>query len=316
MTTTASVQTPAHFTFASGWEFKLGIAASVFTTLIWSGFFIAMRAGATSALTSFDLALLRYGPAAVLLFPFFLKEWRRIMATPKILLLGILVGAGVPFFYLCSWGAAYSPASHAGLIITGMTPLFIALIAIVIFKEKFSKQKTVGVACIGLGITALLTLAFIGGNTEYWKGDLIFLIAAVFWTVFSVCFRMIGLPPLAIAGFLSLVSTVVLLMLYALGIVQSGFADTPVTFIVSQALIQSVCAGLLAGFSYGYAINKIGAERSSAIGSLAPVFVGLAAAPLLGEQLTQASLLGMILVCFGVLLASGIKIPMKTTRKQ
>ncbi|WCN11710.1 EamA family transporter [Marinomonas mediterranea] len=316
MTATVTRPKPAHFTFASGWEFKLGIMASIFTTLIWGVFFIAMRAGATSALTSFDLAILRFGLAAILLFPFVIKDWQKIKATPKTLLLGILVGAGVPFFYLCSFGAAYAPASHSGLIITGTFPLFVAVIAVVIFKETLSKQKIIGLASIGLGIAALLTLAFIGGNTEYWKGDLIFLLAAAFWAIFSVCLRVAGLPPLAMAGFLSLISTAILAALFAFGIVQSGFPNTPVELIISQLLIQSVCVGLLAGFTYGYAINKIGAERSSAIGSLTPVLVGLAASPILGEQLTAASAIGMILVCLGVLLASGLTIPTKLKLKR
>ncbi len=299
---------PAYFKFASGLEFKLGIAAAIFTTLIWSGFFIAMRAGVTSPLTAFDLAILRFGLAAVLLLPFTIRAWSTIIATPKMLLLGILAGAGVPFFFLCSIGITYAPASHAGLLVTGTSPLFIAIAAVVVFKEKLNKQKVIGLASIGLGVAALLSLAFWDGNSEYLKGDLIILLAAACWAMFSICLRVACLPPLAIAGFLSLVSTFILATLYIAGAVESGFTVAPAKHIAMQIAIQSVCVGLLAAFSYGYAINKVGAERSSAIGSLTPVLVGLMAIPLLGETLTVSATSGMVLVFLGVLLSSGIKV--------
>ncbi|MFC3123185.1 DMT family transporter [Agaribacter flavus] len=305
---TASIK-PAHFTFANGWQFKLGIAASIITTLIWSAFFLATRAGVTSTLTSFDLALLRFGFAAIVLLPITLRHWPSIVAIPKTLLIGILVGAGVPLFFLMSVGAELAPASHAGLIITGTTPIFISLAAVLFFKEKLRKQKIIGLSLIGAGILALLVLAFWEGDTSYWKGDVLFLCAAACWATFSICIRVAALPPLAVAGFLSLVSTFILLALLALGLVDSGFTDVSAEQLAIQVLVQSLGVGLLAAFTYGYAVNKIGAERSAAIGSLTPVLVGVAAVPLLGETLGLSSLAGMILVFIGVILSSGVKIP-------
>jgi drug/metabolite transporter (DMT)-like permease len=107
---------------------------------------------------------------------------------------------------------------------------------------------------------------------------------------------------------LCLVSSVILGLLYISGQVTSGIADTPLLTVIAQFIVQAVLVGIVAGFTYGFAINLIGAELSAAIGSLTPVLVSLFAIPLLNESLSMASGLGLALVCSGVVLASGLSL--------
>ncbi|MCP9943655.1 EamA family transporter [Streptomyces somaliensis] len=62
--------------------------------------------------------------------------------------------------------------------------------------------------------------------------------------------------------------------------------------------------GLCAGLLYAFAVRRLGAERSSVVGSLSPVVVVLLAVPLLGERPTAAVLVGVPLVTTGVVLAN------------
>ncbi|MFT2111199.1 EamA family transporter [Marinomonas sp. 2405UD68-3] len=138
-----------------------------------------------------------------------------------------------------------------------------------------------------------------------------FLAACFCWAVFSICLRVAGLPALTDTAILGLVSTVLLLLFYAFGFVESGMSFVTANMLFGQFIVQAVLVGLLTGFTYGFAINRIGAESTAAIGSLTPVIATLAAIPLLSEPLTMASSLGIILICFGVLCANGIKIRLK-----
>ena len=299
---------PAYRLTAQGRDFKLGVLSALATVFIWSCFLLSMRAGAVSALTTFDLALMRFVLPGLVLLPWVMRDWRLLMSTSPWMLLGVCVGAGVPFFYLSSLGASYAPAAHSGLLIPGTFPLFVTAIAVLVFKEPISSQRLVGLLCIGLGVLSLVLMSMLQGGGELWKGDLIFLLAAFFWAVYTICLRLAGLPPLAITGLLCLVSSVILGLLYISGQVSSGMADTPLLTVMTQFIVQAVLVGIVAGFTYGFAINLIGAELSAAIGSLTPVLVSLFAIPLLNESLSMASGLGLALVCSGVVLASGLSL--------
>jgi drug/metabolite transporter (DMT)-like permease len=73
--------------------------------------------------------------------------------------------------------------------------------------------------------------------------------------------------------------------------------------------------GLGAGFLYGFAIHTLGAEVTSAMGSLTPVCATLLAAVFLHENVELTTLLGLSLVTLGVIAASGLitSSPLHTT---
>jgi len=306
---------PAYRRMASGLDLQMGVAAAFITTMIWASWLISVKMGVTSNLTTFDLALMRYAIPGLVFLPFLYKAWDKVVKVPKILLAGIILGAGLPFFFLSSAGMHHAPVAHAGLLIAGSFPLFVTAIAVLVYKESLSKQRFIGLMSIGAGVLALIVISFLNGDEGVWKGDLFFLAACFCWAVFTISLRVAGLPALAATAILGLVSTVLLLLLYAMGFVESGINLVSANMLFGQFIVQAVLVGLLTGFTYGFAINRIGAESTAAIGSLTPVIATLAAIPLLSEPLTMASSFGIILICFGVLCASGIKVRLKNKAK-
>lgn len=306
MATASSVNAaPAYRIIAQGYAFKLGILSALATVFIWSCFLLSIRAGAVSTLTTFDLAIMRFVLPGLVLLPWVIRDWHLLTSTSPWVLLGICIGAGVPFFYLSSLGASYAPAAHSGLLVPGTFPLFVTAIAVLVFKEPISSQRLIGLLCIGLGVLSLVLMSMLQGTEALWKGDLIFLLAALFWAIYTICLRLAGLPPLAITGVLCLASSLILGLLFVSGQATTGIPETPMMTVMIQFLVQAILVGIVAGFTYGFAINLIGAELSAAIGSLTPVLVSLLAIPLLNETFTIASALGLALVCSGVILASG-----------
>lgn len=300
-------QEPAYRHIASGMEFHLGMLAALLTVCIWSGWLVAMRYSGGSVLTTFDLAMMRYALPAVLLFPFVWRSRHALLETRKRYLIGIILGAGLPFFYLSAEGLKHAPVVHAGLLIPGTFPVFVTLIAMLFYREPPNRRRLCGLLMILLGVLALMMPSLLQNNTDILKGDLLLLGASFCWAVFTVSMRVAGLPPLAAAGLLCMGSSLILLLQGFSQGFNSGILLASDHELLLQLVMQVLGAGLLAGFCYGYAINRLGAENTSAIGSLTPVVAGIAALPLLGESLSNAAILGMLCIGLGVLIASGIR---------
>lgn len=297
---------PKYKQYATGWGFRFGLAAALVSILIWASWLVSMRAGMTNSLTAFDLGILRFSPPALLLWPILWRARAQVKAVSPILLLGIVCGAGLPFFYLSATGLKYAPASHAGLLILGAYPFFVTLLAVLFYQEKVSRARKIGLSFVCAGVVVLLTLSLFTAPAGTWKGDLMLLGASVFWAIYTVSLRIAGLPPLVSTALMGLSSTLILVFMWATGLVSSGLANASWDMLAGQILVQSVLVGLLTGFTYGYAIHKLGAENMAAIGAFTPVLAALIAIPVLGEHIEVYSIVGLILVSIGVVIASGI----------
>lgn len=312
MALTISRTLPTNLILAKGKEYQKGLGAALLTTFMWASWMISVKLGSESALTAFDLAIVRYGMPALFFSYFTFKARNQLKTVPWPILIGLCLGAGVPFFFLGSLGMDYAPVSHAGLLLPGTFPLFVTGIAVVFYREALSRNRLVGLIAISFGVVILLLQSVNGATPDLWKGDLIFLLASFFWAIFSVCVRLAGLNAFVVTGLFGSVSTIILLFLFLIGAVDSGvdfsLATAPLGYYAVQFLIQGILVGLVASIGFSFAIARIGAENTTAIGSLTPVVAILLAFPVLGEIPTFFDILAMSLVCFGVIRASGVKI--------
>lgn len=300
------IEEPSYRTIASGKALYLGIGAAVFTVCIWACWLVTIKLGTQTALTSYDLALLRFGVPCFLLLPFAWQARKKIAVLPLRYLIGITCGAGVPFVFLGSTGMTFAPVSHAGLLLPGTFPLFVTAIAYFVYREPLNRLRLFGLIGIFSGIVLLLLTSLLVSEGQVWLGDLCLLGASLCWALYTISLRVAGLPPLAASGLLSLVSLILLFALFLLGMVDSEISQVSLDVIIKQVFVQSILVGVVAGFSYGFAINQLGAERTSAVGAFTPVLTSLLAIPLLGEIPTLDVVAGLILVGVGVVFASGI----------
>lgn len=303
---------PTHLVLAQGKDYQQGLGAALLTTFMWASWLISVKLGSESDLTAFDLAIVRYGMPALCFSYFTFKARAQLKKIPLTILLGMCLGAGVPFFFLGSLGMDYAPVAHAGLLLPGTFPLFVTGIAVVFFRETLSRNRLIGLIAIALGVAILISQSLGAATPDLWKGDLLFLLASFFWAVFSVCVRLSGLNSLVVAGLFGSVSSIILLILFAFGLVDSGvnlsLDSAPIGYYTIQFFIQGILVGLIASISFSFAIARIGAENTAAIGSLTPVVAILLAFPILGEAPSYFEMIAMSLVCFGVLKASGVKL--------
>lgn len=281
----------------------LGLMAALAAALIGSGWQIASRHGVTTTLGPLELAVLRYGVPALVLLPLLLQTGLFPRGLPRRRLGLLVLGGGLPFGLLVLAGAQWAPAAHMGVFMAGSVPLFTALGARLVQAEPIGGLRLAGLALIAFGM-AVFGAGSLAGAAGAWRGDLLFMLAAMLWAMYTLVFRRSGLTPWQGAAVINAWSALLLLpVLLALGVPR--LLSAPWTDVAWQALGQGAVAGLLGLVTYMIAIARLGAARASLSAALVPLLTAVGAAWLLGEPLGAGTLAASALVACGVALAGG-----------
>lgn len=284
----------------------LGMLAMGLTVTIWASLFISLRQASQSALTSGDIALLRFLPAALLFGWLSRYRVRHIFAAPKRYLFAIAFGAGLPFYLLAATGMQFAPVADGASLIPGILPLFVSAIAWAVYGESLSIGRRLGISLIVLGIGAFLWHSLFFSSWPITQGHLILLAASISWAWFTIGVRVTGLSA-AEAGAVLAISAVLLLPVGAMsGLISFNLLQAPLGELGYHILAQGLGVGIIANYSYAFAIRRLGAEMSAAIGAFTPVVAALIAIPVFGETVSVLTLCAMALIVLGAVLASEV----------
>lgn len=281
-----------------------GTAALLLTVAIWAAFALSARALSTSTLLPADAALLRFGVPLVVLAP---ALWRRRRALASVRpgpAARVACGAGVPFFLAAMFGGSLTSASFVGAIVPGMVPLFVSALMVARGRGVPRGTRGAGLVLIAAGVVALVWRYAVPFDGDVMLGSGTLLVASGLWALYTVGLREVDLDPVGSIGLLCAPSFAVVAVLVAAGVLPTGLADAAAADVALFLVVQGLGVGLCAGLLYAFAIRRLGAERSSVVGSLSPVAVVLLAIPLLGERPTAAVLVGVPLITTGVVLAN------------
>lgn len=301
---TATSVAPSHLLAQSLKRSELaGWAALALTLCIWAAFFISLRAGARAALPPAELALLRFGPAGLLLAPLLWRRRARLAMVPAKLWVLIVAGAGLPYFLIAGWGMRHAPVADGATLIPGTLPLFTALLAAAL-HGRAALSRWPALLCIAVGIATMLAMK--AGQADLAQGYAMFLLGSLMWSAYTLALREARLAPIEAAALISSVSLALLLPLLLWQVGQEGLSSLALPAISKEQLllqmgIQSVGVGLVSTLSYSFAVAKLGAQRSATAGALTPVLATLLAVPLFGEHPDLATVIGMLLIAAGVL---------------
>lgn len=304
MSTIASPQTETRlFHPASSDRFGGYVAIAVAVT-IWAGFALSIRAMGASGLTTADVALIRYGTPALLLCPFIpsrLSMLRRVSLTDTLM---VFAGAGLPFFWIAAAGGAATSTAHVSALIAGTVPVSVALVGFLLTGARVPARRIGGLAVIVLGVIALAFAQSQTGHGSIGQGVAMLLAASLLWGAYTIGLRRTGLDAIGCTLLVTLPSFVILLVLFACGLVSTHFGAFSLHEAMPFLLVQGLGVGVVSTLSYAIAITRLGPARSAVIGSLAPVLASLGAVPLLGETLTPIIVLGVSAITLGVVLAN------------
>jgi drug/metabolite transporter (DMT)-like permease len=204
---------------------------------------------------------------------------------------------------LFSIGISYTRAGNAALILS-TSPIFTAIISRLRKHEQFSAPSIVGLF-IGFAGIAIIIL---GGNKELnfresLLGDLLLLVAAVFWATYTVGTAQFThiYGSLKTATIMMLLGTPVLFLISAPTLLRQDWAGVRAIswtgMIASGVLSLALCFIL-----WNHGVKRIGATRTAIYSNLQPIVALLAAWLLIGEVPTLGQLLGASITFAGVYL--------------
>jgi drug/metabolite transporter (DMT)-like permease len=281
-----------------------GYAAVLAAVTIWGALIALTRYAVIGSLTPASVTLLRVGIPTLILLPvlFRIGVWPKGKTLP---FLFCMLGAGAPFLLIIGNGMRYAPTADVGPLVPGTMPLIVAILSVILFKEKLGWPRALGFALCAAGVAAIAgrSISTASGDTSF--GHLLLITAAFCWAGYTVAFRHVGVTAIEMAALVSFWSTLAVLP-FGIPPLIEAFNKGAQNQILVQAAIQGVGSGLVALILYNIGIERLGASRAAAFVALVPALATLIAIPLLKEIPDLASIIGVVLTGLGVLLASGI----------
>lgn len=280
-----------------------GYLCALGAVIIWSGFILVSRQGGISPLLSYDVIAIRYLTCSALLLPFWLF-WKRFnLLRPKFIISGLIGGLGYALFAFKGFEEA--PASHAAILLPGLLPIVIALLAALLNREQHATGKWLGIAVITSGILILFGQE-LQQSASLSIGHLCLMGAAVCWGIFSVLITRWSITPWEATVCLAVVTCAFYLPMY-LFMFPSNLSVEFMDEIALQAFYQGFLATIVQMLLYVRAVQLIGAANMGSMMAIVPILSGLSAIPVFDEPLTAALVASLICVSVGVWLANSPK---------
>lgn len=285
------MQTPSA---KSGYFFAAG------AVLIWSGFVLVSRIGGTSALNAFDITALRLGTASLILLPVW-WFWKRVpLLNARVLSLAL--SGGVAYSVTVYFAFKHAPAAHGAVLISGLLPFFVPLMAWVIVKEPLRRNLYIALPVIALGMVCLGVDIFSRSENTL-PGDLLLVASSLLWALYTILARRSGLGAWETAIGSALLATLIYLPVYLL-FLPKAIVVAPLHDIILQALYQGVVVAVIAMLFFMAAMTRLGPTRLGACMAMVPAVAGISASLILGEALDTWLVCGLLLTSAGAWLGA------------
>jgi drug/metabolite transporter (DMT)-like permease len=281
---------------------------ALFAVIVWGASFIATKI-ALAEISPITIVWLRFlmgviilGMAVYLRGQFALpqrREWGYFA------LLGFL---GITFHqWLQSNGLQTSEAGTTAWIVA-TTPVFMALLGWFLLKEGLGWTKSLGILLAFIGVLVVVSkgnIASISVGRFGAPGDVLILISAVNWAVFSALSRR-GLKSHPASLMMFYVMSFGWLFTSLLFLPTNGFAEIPELTLnggMAVAFLGVFCSGL-AYIAWYDALKALSTAQTGVFLYIEPLVAVVVAFLILNEAFTPASVLGGSVILFGVWLVN------------
>lgn len=279
-----------------------GIAAGLSAAAIWGGALAVTRFGVSgeAPLSPSDIAMLRFTGPALLLLPVLRRAWPRLRQVPVGLLALLLLGGGAPFVIVAGSGLGIAGAAEAGALLPGTMPICVALFSRLL-GERIGMTGLAGLAIISASVAAVIVPSLGSGADGRGEGYALLLAAAVLAAGYTIALRRSGLGPWEAAAFVSAGSVLALGPLYVL-VSGPGLITASWDVIALQVGFQGMASGILAPVAFAMAVQRLGASKAAAFGSLTPGAACVGGFALLGEVPTASAAVSILATGLGIAL--------------
>lgn len=287
----------------------LGIIIKILTAVVaWGGSFVATKIGLRDAhpitiiWARFGIGVLFLGGAVVLRRQFKLPPARDLLYFAGIGALGITFHQ-----WLQSTGLQTAQATTTAWIVA-TTPVFMAVLGWVFFKEALKLRQVGGILLAAVGVLLVVTRgdlnALLIGKFGT-PGDLLILISSPNWAIFSALSRN-GLrryPAALMMLFVMFFGWLFSSVLFAFGPGWTDLTNLTLNGWMAIGFLGVICSGLAYIFWYD-ALQALPSAQVGVFLYLEPVVTVVVAALLLGEPLLAATLGGGLIILLGVWLVN------------
>lgn len=302
----------------SGDRSRRALWAALALILVWGANFTVQKA-IFQALSPGGFLFVRYlimpVAATVLLCARFGLRWPRVSRADAWALLRLGLVGHLLHVGLVTYGIHWSTAFSSSLILA-CGPVFTLLILHWHGHEKLTRGSVAGVAVACVGVLAFLSDKLFGGHWQAGAGDLVLLVAASFFSWYTVASkplieRLGGVTVMTYAVLLGSAPVVALSLPAGLAV---AWADVPVAIWLGTfyAVIVSAFLGWLV---WGWVNGVRGVARTAPLMYLMPPVAGLVAWALTGERYSAMKIAGAAITLGGVAIAQFTSAPRDPVRE-
>lgn len=281
------------------------------SAFLWSGNFVLSRA-MNATIPPAGFVFWRWVVAFCLLSPIALprlrREWGIVRSNWR--LICICGFFGVTLFNLLIYTAVHTTTAINAALVNSAIPVFIIMFARLIYGQRVTLRQHTGIALSLFGVATIIlqgdparirTLSF---N----RGDLLVLLAAVAWALYSVALRRYpqGLNPFVFLFSITASGLFFLAPFYAHEIVSGSLMIPNYPTILSIAYV-GIFASVVAFSTWNSGLRRVGAHVGGQFIHLMPAFSTILAVAFLGERLQLFHIVGITLIFVGILCATLVR---------
>lgn len=286
----------------------LALAKVTFTVVVWGASFIATKV-ALRDVQPMTVVWLRFAMGVAILGLAVAARGQFAMIPARELgYFGALGFLGVTFHqWLQSNGLVTAQATTTAWIVA-TTPIFMALLGWLVLKERLGGWRVFGIGLAAVGVLLVVTrgdLSALAAGSIGTPGDLLILLSAPNWAVFSVLSRR-GLQSHPAARMMLYVMGIGWLFVSILFLAGPGLADVGRLTRdgwLGVAFLGVACSGLAYIFWYD-ALQAVPASQVGVFLYLEPLVAVIVASAVLGESFGPVAMLGGAVILLGVWLVN------------
>ena len=285
-----------------------GVVYALVATLLWSVNMV-IASGIKGHIPPVGMAFWRWSVACLFLAPFAIKSTLSHFSIVKKNIWYLLLTAffGVTIFNTLVYFAGRTTSAVNLSLIAISIPIFIVSLSRILFKEKISRNKLLGITTIIIGVLVLITKGSLQKLLEinFTIGDLLMLLACFFFASYTI---LVMKKPSEMPAKVFLFSVFVLgtVMLFPIYITEHiYFQKVPLdTKTILSIGYVGVFASLVSYYLWNEAIRLIGSSKTAMIYYLIPVFSGILAYFFLNQTIVLNQIISMGIIISGLFITN------------
>jgi drug/metabolite transporter (DMT)-like permease len=273
-------------------------------TIIWGSSFILMK-HSKEELNASQIAALRIFSAGFIFIPFAIFHLSKIPRKKiLIVILSGITGNLLPAF-LYAMSIAKNIDSSLASILNSLTPLFVVLIAVGIFRDRIKMQKIAGVL-IGFAGLTLLFFSWRDISFENFKYASLILVATFFYAINinMVAHYLEDINPIHITTVsIAFMTIPTAFVLWQQDFLSLSFDEPSVQWAIAEAVFLGIVGSAIATGLFYLLIKRAGGIFASLVTYAIP-FIGIFWGVMDGEKITIKQIGCLAIILLGVYLAN------------